>query len=427
MKEELIRVDNGHFLSEGSDYQFDIFIARGECIGIYVDEHLTSGTAYLDIFKGYSSMAGGAAFCCGDRVGAVELKRWILQNSMIVDKNRFDSKELTAQDFLLALARPMGRLQKKQAVQRLHAPETIQMAEQMGLTFPRERKLSALSMLDYFRLAVFRAWFWSCQLVVLDRLTETLRRRDMDQLMHCVQLLLGQGTAAFLFDMDEEFLYRYANRVDVVKNRKTFYRLCPEEYDGRLYEILGWERRNNSAARPTPQHYGDKVMLTVTGLTFPAMPPLSFQIRSGEIAFLRDENYNTVSRIRDCFLGEQRWLSGIFCLDGRVYEHAERRADRTSGPSRRRAVRQPDRTGQFEHLPASQGWTAHRPPQSHGKHSKRSLPVVRPRGAAAPAQCMAAARTAAFFLFQMVFPQPAAADLFFPLYRSGVRLPRNDH
>ena len=62
MKEELIRVDNGHFLSEGSDYQFDIFIARGECIGIYVDEHLTSGTAYLDIFKGYSSMAGGAAF-----------------------------------------------------------------------------------------------------------------------------------------------------------------------------------------------------------------------------------------------------------------------------------------------------------------------------------------------------------------------------
>ena len=34
MKEELIRVDNGHFLSEGSDYQFDIFIARGECIGI---------------------------------------------------------------------------------------------------------------------------------------------------------------------------------------------------------------------------------------------------------------------------------------------------------------------------------------------------------------------------------------------------------
>ena len=45
MKEELIRVDNGHFLSEGSDYQFDIFIARGECIGIYVDEHLTSGTA----------------------------------------------------------------------------------------------------------------------------------------------------------------------------------------------------------------------------------------------------------------------------------------------------------------------------------------------------------------------------------------------
>ena len=111
--------------------------------------------------------------------------------------------------------------------------------------------------------------------------------------------------------------------MDVVKNRKTCFRLYPEEYDSRLYEILGWERRSSSAARPAPQHQGDRVVLTVTGLSFPAMPPLSFQIRSGEIAFLRDENYNTVSRIRDCFLGEQSWLSGVFSLDGRVYAHAE--------------------------------------------------------------------------------------------------------
>ena len=67
MKEELIRVENGHFLNDGNDYQLDIFIARGECIGVYVDEHLTSGTAYLDIFKGYSHMQGGTAFCEGRR------------------------------------------------------------------------------------------------------------------------------------------------------------------------------------------------------------------------------------------------------------------------------------------------------------------------------------------------------------------------
>ena len=69
MIEELVRVENGHFLSDGADYQFDISISRGECIGIYVDEHITSGTAYLDIFKGYSHMKSGKAFSCGRRVG----------------------------------------------------------------------------------------------------------------------------------------------------------------------------------------------------------------------------------------------------------------------------------------------------------------------------------------------------------------------
>ena len=52
MKEELIRIEHGYFHSESGQYQFDVSIAHGECIGVYVDEHLTSGTAYLDIFKG---------------------------------------------------------------------------------------------------------------------------------------------------------------------------------------------------------------------------------------------------------------------------------------------------------------------------------------------------------------------------------------
>ena len=50
MKEELIRIEHGYFHSESGQYQFDVSIAHGECIGGYVDEHLTSGTAYLDIF-----------------------------------------------------------------------------------------------------------------------------------------------------------------------------------------------------------------------------------------------------------------------------------------------------------------------------------------------------------------------------------------
>ena len=323
MKEVLIRVDNGNFISEARGYQFDIHIARGECIGVYVDEHITSGTAYLDIFKGYSRLKSGKAFCCGERVDSIELARWIDQNCIIIDKKRFDSKELTARDFIMALGKsPLGYRQRKLARQRMQAQESVKMLCAMGITFPLEQKLAFLSILDYFRLAVFRAWFWSCQLLVLDRMTEILRRRDLELLMNCVQLLLGQGIAVFLFDMDEEFLYRYVNRLDIVKNRKTFYRLYPAEFDDRLYEILGWERKRDGAERIEPMQQGNETVLDVSELVFSAVAPLNFRIRSGEIAFLRDENYNTVSRLHNCFLGRQGWISGTFRLDGIVYDPA---------------------------------------------------------------------------------------------------------
>lgn len=323
MKEELIRVENGRFRSRGSDYLFDLSVSRGECIGIYVDDHLTSGTAYLDIFKGYSHMKSGKIFLCGARVGSVELERWIRQNSMIADKSRFDTGALTVGDFIMALGKSVSWRGARQIKQRLRAQETVDMLAQMKLCVTWETKLAALSLLDYYRLAVFRAWFQKSELLVLDRLTEILRQSDLERLMDCVQLLLGQGAAVLLFDLDEVFLYRYSARVDVIKNRKTCYRLCPGEYDSRLYQILGWgQRRDHHAERPMPQHE-EAVVLAVSDWTFADMAPLNFRIRSGEIAVLRDENYNTVSRIRACFLGGQSWRRGAFRLAGKDYAHRE--------------------------------------------------------------------------------------------------------
>lgn len=322
MKEELIRIENGQFQTENGSYQFDISISRGECIGIYVDEHLTSDTAYLNIFKGGSHIKNGKVFLCGARVGSFGLERWIRQNSMVVDKCRFNTKELTAWDFVIALGKPMNLRQKARAEQRLRTEQAAQMLREMGLHIAWNKKLVELTPLEYYALAVFRAWFQNIQLLVLDRFTEILRRRDLERLMRCVQLLLGQGAAVLLFDMDETFLYQYVNRLDVIKNRRTCFRLYPEEFDDRLYTILGWERRSGGAERPNPPSES-RVVLSVSGLTFPALPPMRFQIRSGEIALLRDENYQTVSSLRSCFLGERGWLDGELWLDGRRYTHRE--------------------------------------------------------------------------------------------------------
>ncbi len=321
MKEELIRVENGRFRRDEGEYRFEISIARGECIGIYVDDHFTSGTAYLVVFKGVSHMEGGRAFARGRRVGTLELERWIERATRIVDRHRFDSRELTVRDFILALDRDVDH-HLRWAAARLRSPETAEMLERMELRLPPERRLTELSMLDYYRLCVFRVWFWQGELLILDRITEILRRRDVEKLMECVQLLLRQGGAVFLFDLDESFMYRYCDRIDVVRDRKTCYRLYPEEYGERLYQILGWSPRG-AGTECTGRPGGGQEVLRAEGLTFPGMAPLDLQIHSGEIALLRDENYTASLRLRECFLGGQSWLDGVLRLDGRVCGYKE--------------------------------------------------------------------------------------------------------
>ena len=322
MKEELIRVDHGCFRNEEQDYLLDISVSRGECIGVYVDDHMTSGTAYLNIFKGLSRMTQGKAFSCGDRVSWPALERWIRQKSMIVDKHRFDSPELTAWDFVMALGKTVDREEQRAAEARLTGEEAAGILRQMGLEVSMDKKLTELSILDYYRLCVFRVWLWRSELLILDRMTEVLRQKDQEKMMQSVRLLLEHGMAVILFDLDESFMYRYSDRIDVIKDKKTCYRLYPEEYGEKLYAILGW-KYSASEVQNAEQYAGGEEVLQVSGLTFPDVPPLDFRICSGEIAFLRDENYSTAMRLRSCLLGELPWKEGMFRLGETSYSHSE--------------------------------------------------------------------------------------------------------
>lgn len=343
MKEELIRIEHGVFRSDTGEYRFDISVSCGECIGVYVDEYLTSGTAYLDLFKGHLALTDGRAFCCGSKTGAAVIEHWIRQNTMLVDKSRFAGRELAMRDFVLALGRTTSYRQKNRSAARLKSLAATDMLRQLGLEHSWETRLADLSVLDYYRLSVFRAWFTGCRLLVLDRMTEALRRQDQDRLMQCVQLLLGHGMAVLLFDMDEMFMFRYAGRIDVIKERRTFFRLYPEEYGPCLFELLGWERASRPAWMERTAPAKGKTVLSVFELSLPPLPPLSFEVCAGEIAFLHDENYSTGRRLHDCFLGNQGWQNGIFRLDGRIYDHSA--LNRIIGTEIGIQIEQPDRPG----------------------------------------------------------------------------------
>ena len=322
MIEELIRIESGIILHEGTEFQIDLEVSRGSCTGFFADNHMLAGSAYHGIFSGSSSLLDGRAFVMGERIRIGEAGAWIRNHCMIIDRNRFVGRELTAGDFVVALGKNMKSVRKEDPDRWITGEQSLEIMERMGIRFPWEVKLHTLSMLDYYRLAIYKAWFIKSRIVVLDRITEILRQQDLREFMSCVQIVLEQGAAVILMDMNEQFLFDYADRVDIMKNRKLVYRLYPEDYGRKLYEILGWEKETFYAEGQTREKTG-RVVFSVENLRFDGLQPMNFEIRSGEIGLLTDENYRTGSRIRDCFLGDEDWLSGSVYLNGRQRDRTD--------------------------------------------------------------------------------------------------------
>lgn len=356
MIEELIRIENGIFVNAGREYHFDIMLSKGESVGIYVDNHRTSGTAFREIFSEKTRIESGRVFLRGERTGYLELMRWIRENTMVIDRNRFQAKELTARDYVCAFGKNSHRVRLLAEAERLFTEEAEQVRQQMGILFDWDTRLTSLTMPDYYRLSAFKAWLSRAQIVVLDRITEILRQQDLKPFMDCIRLLMEHGTAVLLMDLDESFLFRCADRIDIFKNRRLCYRLDPEEYGPRLYDILGWNpgrgsrlKKSDKAADASNTPFcvvspdNKSPVLAVSNLTFRGLPPINFSLNSGEIGLLQDENYRTGACIRDCFLGNKNWDSGTLLLDGLPVSCRELR--RLVGTKMAVQIAMPDRTG----------------------------------------------------------------------------------
>ncbi len=149
----------------------------------------------------------------------------------------------------------------------------------------------------------------------------------------------------------------------------------------RLFELLGWEGGRALNALSILLWQKAPPCFSVRDLHFPALPPMTFDIRRGEIAFLRDENYNTGRRLHECFLGDRGWTSGFFRLNGRLYQPGD--LGRVIGSEIGIQIERPDRPGGvlFDNMTALDNLCTSLIPKA-GQHiirKKRLYPAFYPR------------------------------------------------
>ena len=348
---------NSDFRYKGQRYQLDLEISKGECIGIYVDDHMTAGSACHGIFNGSTVMQRGKSFLHGKRAGIQKVEEWLQQSCVIIDKHRFTEKALTVQDYVIALDANQHIYTITDRQKKMYEKSTADMMQRMGLRLDWKQSLAVLPILDYYKLSLFKAWFAGSEIIVVDRLTEILREPDVVEFMKCVQVLQEQGIAVVLLDMDEDYMFAYADHIDVVREQQLCYHLYPEEYGDKLFQVLGWEQERSGLQSGQGGKEDSHTMLSVRGFTLSGLSPMNFEIRAGEIAFLQDDNYRTGSSVRACFLDHIGWQAGSLQLNRKYLDRYDLR--RYLGKKIAVQTAMPDRQGGvlFDNLTALENLT----------------------------------------------------------------------
>lgn len=315
MKEELLRIENGLLPVKNKKIILDLEISRGECVGIFPDSISDSDTI-LNFFRGTMDLKTGKAFIREEQTDSVMIHREISNRVAVLERKTNYSPELTVGDYLFALKGSLGLRERSEMKKRFKSQESLEMKELLCGEIDWKERIRDLSPIDYGRVFLFQCWLYDVDILVFSFLTEYLRADDIERFMEYSELLLQRGKAVYIQDQSYEFLFRYAGRIDILKKGLICYRLSEDEYEKeKLYTAASgvWK-----SAAPVTAGRG-KIVLEMDQIRFHEQDeePFSMQVRSGEIAVIRDNDYKTASRLVNTLAGGQRWKEGEIRINGK--------------------------------------------------------------------------------------------------------------
>lgn len=163
--------------------------------------------------------------------------------------------------------------------------------------FPATARVSSLTRTEKSLVAIARALAASSDYLVLDEPTASLPADEVERLFAALRPLKAKGVGMIYVSHRLDEIFRIADRVAVLRDgqmvgMRPISHTTPDEL---VSLIVG--RKAREIARPPVQEGAS--ILTVTGLATPAVGPVSFDIRRGELlglAGLRGAGHEDIGR-----------------------------------------------------------------------------------------------------------------------------------
>ena len=191
------------------------------------------------------------------------------------------------------------------------------MLERVGLDVPLGRPVADLSLADRQMVAIARAFAHDPKLLILDEPTAALSDAEAERLFGVIEGLRARGVPVLYISHRMGDIRRLADRIVTLRDGAVtgdFAR--PLDHEAAVHAMLG---RSLEAARHARAEAGRTVAALRDLRAAPGAPPLTLDLREGEVTALVGLVGAGKTEIAECLYGLRRPAGGRVTLDGRPF------------------------------------------------------------------------------------------------------------
>jgi ABC-type sugar transport system ATPase subunit len=198
---------------------------------------------------------------------------------------------------------------------------------------PLDVPVRYLSPVQRTAIALARAIAQDPAVLILDEPTASLTARETDVLLHALRDLRERGTAIVYVTHRLDEVFKFCDRIIVLRDRRAVARLRPSETDvDALVALMTATGPGEVPPRlPTAEGGRGTVVLSVNGLTGNRVRSVSFEVERGQVVGVAGLGGSGRSELLRLIGGVQRWQAGEVRCSGRAVRPGSTRSAVAAG------------------------------------------------------------------------------------------------
>ncbi|HYE83414.1 MAG TPA: ATP-binding cassette domain-containing protein [Clostridia bacterium] len=315
MKREILRIENIITEEKGIRTLNDFFLNlyQGELLGVFVNNALEK-KHLIDLIYGNVEVGRGR-ICYENR--PVNYEDYVDMRKSRISLVQSTSKlidDLTVADNIFVIRDKFGRYRIDK---RVIFDQARNLLEELGLGISPRKIVYQLSGFEKTAVEIAKAYGLGAKIIILKDLSSYLSDSELSQLTGIINELKGNGISFIMIDSFTDILRQFSDRMFVMKNGRNVWTLKGEQINNDILKAYFCTHKHEISGSPEIRN---TIALKFDHVSTGRLEPLSFEIHSGEMLSILDNDGSCIDEITKVLIGENNSYQGDIFVGDRLFK-----------------------------------------------------------------------------------------------------------